>query len=278
MTARTLRAHVVVNVKRLVLIATCAITLLPLLWLVSASFSRTASLFAAPFVPRDVTIDNYRLLLTETDFPRWMVNTIVVCTGGALLALTLTATMAYAFSRLRFRGRDRGLLALLLLQMIPSSVTLVAMYYALSAIGLLDTHLGLILVYAGTNIPFSAWLLKGFFDRIPAEIEEAALVDGASRRQALLRIVVPLALPMLAVVFLFNVVAFYNDYVLVSVVFTGSENYTVALGLRFFQGAHGADWALFSAAALAGAAPLALLFFSLQRFVTGGLTAGAIKG
>lgn len=267
-----------VNVKRLVLIATCAITLLPLLWLVSASFSRTASLFAAPFVPRDVTIDNYRLLLTETDFPRWMVNTIVVCTGGALLALTLTATMAYAFSRLRFRGRDRGLLALLLLQMIPSSVTLVAMYYALSAIGLLDTHLGLILVYAGTNIPFSAWLLKGFFDRIPAEIEEAALVDGASRRQALLRIVVPLALPMLAVVFLFNVVAFYNDYVLVSVVFTGSENYTVALGLRFFQGAHGADWALFSAAALAGAAPLALLFFSLQRFVTGGLTAGAIKG
>lgn len=275
---RIIAGQLATQAKRVVLIAACALTLLPLLWLISASFSRTASLFAAPFVPADLTLDNYRALFDETDFPIWVANTAIVCAGGALLALALTASMAYAFSRLRFRGRDRGLFGLLLLQMIPSSVTVVAMYYVLSAVGLLDTHLGLILVYAGTNIPFSAWLLKGFFDRIPEEIEEAALVDGATRRQAMVRVMLPLAAPMLAVVFLFNVVAFYNDYVLVSVVFTGSENYTVGLGLRFFQGAHGADWALFSAAALAGAAPLALLFFSLQRFVTGGLTAGATKG
>lgn len=269
---------VAVQVKRLVLIVACALTLLPLLWLFSASFSSQASLFAAPLVPENLTLDNYRELFSDTSFLRWVRNSLVVCAAAGLLALALTTSMGYAFARMRFRGRRTGLLGLFLLQMIPSSITIIAVYHLLSMAGLLNSHLGLALVYAGTNIPFSAWLLKGFFDSIPTELEEAALVDGATPRQAMVRIVLPLALPMMAAVFLFNVIAFYNDYVLASIVLTGSDTYTVALGLRFFQSAQGADWALFSAGALAGALPLVLIFYGMQRYLVGGLTTGAVKG
>lgn len=265
-------------VKRLILIATCVITLFPLVWVASASLSRKATLFAAPLWPTDITFDNYVRLLKETDFLRWVVNSAVVCGGGALLSLALTTSMGYAYARLRFRGRRVGLLILFLLQMIPSSIMIMAMYYLLLGLGLLNTFSGLILVYAGMNIPFSAWLLKGFFDSIPTELEESAFIDGATQTQAMVRIILPLALPMMVAVFLFNIIAFYNDYIIVSIVLTGTENYTVGLGLRFFQSATGADWALFSTGAIAGAVPLVIIFYSMQRYLVGGLTAGAVKG
>jgi arabinogalactan oligomer/maltooligosaccharide transport system permease protein len=264
--------------KRLILILACALTLLPLVWILSASFSERATLFAAPLWPENPTFANYAKLLGDTDSLRWVLNSVIVCGGAALVSLMLTTGMAYAFSRLRFRGRRMGLLALFLLQMIPSTIMVMAMYYLLLGLGLLNSFSGLILAYAGLNIPFSAWLLKGFFDSIPTELEESAFIDGATRFQAAVRIILPLALPMMAAIFLFNVIAFYNDYIIASVVLTGSENYTVGLGLRFFQSANGADWALFSAGAIAGALPLVILFYSMQRFLVGGLTAGAVKG
>lgn len=264
--------------KRLLLIVACALTLLPMIWIFSASFSSHATLFAAPLWPKEPTLEHYITLFQETDFPRWVLNSAIVCGGGALLSLALTTTMGYAYARFRFRGRRLGLLGLFLLQMIPSSIMVMAMYYLLLGLGLLNTFGGLILVYAGMNIPFSAWLLKGFFDSIPTELEEAAYIDGATRAQAMVRVILPLALPMMAAIFVFNIIAFYNDYVIASVVLTGVDNYTVGLGLRFFQSATGADWALFSAGALAGSLPLVVIFYLMQRFLVGGLTAGAIKG
>lgn len=265
-------------VKRLILIGACVLTLMPLVWLVSASLSAKASLFAAPLFPQHMTLVNYSTLFHQTSFLLWLKNSIIVCIGGSLLALGLTTSMGYAFARLRFKGRRLGLLTLFLLQMIPSAITVIAIYYILSKVGLLNTFVGLILVYAGTNIPFSAWLLKGFFDSISVELEEAAFVDGATRWQAVTRVLLPIAAPMMAAVFLFNVIAFYNDYVLASVILSGTDNYTIGLGLRFFQSAQGADWALFSAGAIAGALPLVAIFYGMQRYLVGGLAAGAIKG
>lgn len=265
-------------VKRLVLVLACVLVLLPMVWLVSASLSSTATLFAAPLWPSEPTFEHFVALFRDTGFARWVLNSVIVCGAGALLALVLTVPMGYAFARFRFRGRRGGLMALFLLQMIPSAVMVFAMYYLLLQLGLLNTFAGLVLVYAGMNVPFSAWLMKGFFSSIPVELEEAAFVDGATRRQALVRIIFPLALPMVAAVFLFNVIAFYNDYVIASVVLTGRENYTVGLGLRFFQSAQGHDWALFSAGAIAGALPLVIIFYAMQRYLVGGLTAGAVKG
>jgi len=264
--------------KRLVLIVAVVVTLLPLVWIVSASFSAQASLFAAPLFPHEPTFAHYIKLVEDTKFLRWVLNSLIVCGGGAVLSLMLTTSMGYAYARLRFRGRTLGLLGLFLLQMIPSSIMIMAMYYLLMGLGLLNTFGGLILVYAGMNIPFSAWLLKGFFDSIPTELEEAAFIDGATRAQAMVRIILPLALPMMAAVFLFNIIAFYNDYAIASIVLTGVDNYTVGLGLRFFQSATGADWALFSAGAIAGALPLVIIFYSMQRFLSGGLVSGAVKG
>lgn len=275
---RPWRQVLTVNLSRLVLIIACALTLLPILWVLTSSFSNTPSLFSATLIPQKLTLKHYANLFVKTDFLAWLKNSLIVCGSGSLLGLFLTISMAYAFSRFRFWGRRYGLLALILVQMLPATATIVAIYRLLQLIGGLNHLWGLMLVYGGTTIPFNAWLMRGYFDSIPQEMEEAAYVDGATRWQAFWQIALPLCTPMAAVIFIFNLIAFYNDYLLASIVLTGKTNYTIALGLRFFTAPYAANWAMFAATSILACLPITIVFYSLQRFLVQGLTRGALKG
>jgi arabinogalactan oligomer/maltooligosaccharide transport system permease protein len=264
--------------KRLVLILACLFVLVPVLFVVNASFGKSTSLYSSTFIPKAISLKHYANLFTRTDFWLWMKNSAIVSFGGSICAVAFTVSMGYAFSRFHFKGRRYGLLMLILVQMVPSSVMIVAIYRMLVFMKLTNNPLGLILIYAGTSIPFNAWLMRGYFDSISCELEESAYIDGASTWQAFTKIALPLASPMIAVVFIFNLIAFYNDYILASIVMLGKQNYTVALGLRFFQAPYAANWAMFAAASVIACLPITIVFYSLQRFLVEGLTKGALKG
>ncbi|HEY5159224.1 MAG TPA: sugar ABC transporter permease [Anaerolineales bacterium] len=265
-------------VIRLVLILICIITVAPIALIVSASFNTSSSLFSSHLIPTHPTLANFTRLFEKTSFLLWMKNSAIVCLGGSLLALALSVSMGYAFARIRFYGRRYGLLALILIQMLPSSVMIVAIYRLLQAIGQLNQYSGLILVYGGLTVPFNAWLMRGYFNSIPHELEESAYIDGAGIWQAFVSVALPLATPMIAVVFIFNLIGFFNDYILASIVFTGNQYYTVALGMRFFQNPYAGNWTMFAAGALLASLPITIIFYSLQRFLVEGLTRGALKG
>jgi arabinogalactan oligomer/maltooligosaccharide transport system permease protein len=207
-----------------------------------------------------------------------MKNSVIACLGGSLLSLFFTITMAYAFSRFKFAGRRYGLLVLILIQMLPATATIVAIYQVLQHLDLLNKMVGLILVYGGFSIPFNAWLMRGYFDSIPRDLDESAYIDGANEWQTFTKIALPLAMPMVVVVFIFNMISFFNDYLLVSIVMSGNENYTVALGMRFFTQAYAANWSMFAAGAILACLPIMIIFYALQRFLVQGLVNGAIKG
>jgi len=262
--------------KRLILILACALTLLPLVWILSASFSERATLFAAPLWPESPTFANYAKLLGDTDFLRWVLNSVIVCGGAALVSLMLTTGMAYAFSRLRFRGRRMGLLALFLLQMIPSTIMVMAMYYLLLGLGLLNSFSGLILAYAGLNIPFSAWLLKGFFDSIPTELEEAALVDGLSIWGAFLGVIMPIALPGMMAAFILSLVLTWNEYFFAALL-TSTHANTLPVMVASQTGSQGISWWSMAALSFAAIVPLIVIGVVLERYLIKGMTAGAVK-
>ena len=201
-----------------------------------------------------------------------------------MITVFLCALGAYAFSRFRFRGRRAGLLALLLVQMFPQMLAMVAIYLLLIKIKEFvpwlgyNTHPGLIMVYLGGAMGFNTWFMKGYFDTIPRSVEESALVDGATPFQAFLRIVLPLARPILAVVLIIQFITTYSEYVLASILLKGTEMYTLAVGLRFFiQQAYDRRWGVFSAAAILGALLILAIFLPLQKLIISGLTGGAVK-
>ncbi len=275
---RIWREWIKTNLVRLCLIVICALVLFPMLWMITSSFSKGSSLFSSSLIPKQISFGNFAKLFQKTKFLIWLRNSGVVCLLGSLLAMLQTTTMAYAFSRFQFRGRKNGLLVLILLQMLPSTVTIVAIYKLVVAVHLQNTFIGLILIYAGTTIPFNAWLMRGYFDALPIDIEESAYLDGANHWQAFTRIAFPLCVPMVVVVFLFNLISFYNDYFLASILLSGNQMYTVALGMRFFTQPYAENWSMFAAASLIACVPIMIIFYSLQRFLVQGLARGAIKG
>ncbi len=275
---RIWREWIKTNLVRLCLIVICALVLFPMLWMITSSFSKGSSLFSSSLIPKQISFGNFAKLFQKTKFLIWLRNSGVVCLLGSLLAMLQTTTMAYAFSRFQFRGIKNGLLVLILLQMLPSTVTIVAIYKLVVAVHLQNTFIGLILIYAGTTIPFNAWLMRGYFDALPIDIEESAYLDGANHWQAFTRIAFPLCVPMVVVVFLFNLISFYNDYFLASILLSGNQMYTVALGMRFFTQPYAENWSMFAAASLIACVPIMIIFYSLQRFLVQGLARGAIKG
>ncbi len=235
-------------------------------------------------VPTEFSLEHFHNLLSATNsggdllFLRYTWNSAVVAIATTIVGLFLACTAAYALSRFRFAGRRFGIATFLAVQMFPGTLLLMPLYVILHKLGLLNTSLGLVLVYATTAIPFCVWTLKGYFDSLPKELEEAARLDGASSFKIFYMIMLPLAKPGLAVTGLFSFMTAWNEFILASTFLTDDSAYTLPVLLKSSVGQYSADWGLFAAGAILTSLPVMALFYFLQRYLVGGLTAGSVKG
>lgn len=259
----------------------------PIVWIISASFDPSNTIVGQRLIPSNPSLDNYKALFTKPEypFPLWMWNTLKISLITSFLVVAITSLAAYAFSRFKFRGRRTGLFAILLIQVFPQMLAMVAIYLLLMWIGEyipalgLNSHLGLIMVYLGGAMGVNVWLMKGYFDTIPNSLEEAAIIDGATPFQAFTKVILPLARPILAVVFFLQFMGTYSEYILARVLLSSNDKLTLAVGLQtFISDQYAKRWGIFSAAALLGAIPMVLLFTFLQRHLVSGLTRGGVKG
>ena len=273
--------------RHLIAILAGVFALFPVVWVASAAFTKNPTISSANLIPENPTLENFSILLNDPQTPylRWYANTMILCAIVAVSTVLIAAGAAYAFSRFRFKGRRVGLMFLLLVQMFPQFLALVAIYLIMDQIGLVfpafgqDTLAGLGLVYLGGAMGINAWLIKGFFDTIPMEIDESAKVDGATHGQIFWGIILPLAAPVLAVVGLLSFIFTLNEFIIASALLQSTENFTLAVGLQQFIGdRYSENWGPFAAGALLAALPVLLLFIFLQKFIVGGLTAGSVKG
>jgi arabinogalactan oligomer/maltooligosaccharide transport system permease protein len=265
-------------ISRVIIWITIAVIMFPALWIIMSSFSAGESFFLSSLFPKKLSVEHYVDLFRETDFVIWVWNSLKMCLIVAVIQLTLTALAAYAFSRLRFTGRKYGLMTLLVLQVFPSSMAISGYYILIYKFGLVDNAIALILVLAGGSA-FNIWLLKSYIDGIPVELDEAAMVDGAGHFTVFYRIVLPLAMPQMVVIFLFSFIATYSEYVISSVFLQTPGKMTLALGLQsFITNQFAAHWTLFSAAAVISSLPIMIVFMALQKYIQNGLIAGGVKG
>lgn len=265
-------------ISRVFIWITMVLVVFPAIWIVMSSFSAGDSFFLSSLFPKKFSTEHYVELFTETNFMKWVGNSLKLCFIVALIQLALTSLAAYAFSRLRFAGRKYGLMSLLVLQVFPSSMAVAGYYILIYKFGLVDSNIALIFVLAGGSA-FNIWLLKSYMDGIPVELDEAAMVDGANQFQVFYKIVMPLAVPELAVLFLFSFIATYSEYVITSIFLQTPGKMTLALGLQsFISDQFAAHWTMFSAAAVVSSLPIMVVFMCLQRYIQNGLVTGGVKG
>lgn len=278
----------IVGWRHLVLLAAVVFTLFPVVWTVSASINPTDTLSGSKLIPDGTTFDNYSAILdnpAESPFMTWLWSTWKISFIVAVFSLMLTAMAAYAFSRFRFRGRRVGLLSLLLVQVFPQLLAVVAIFLILQQMGNvlpaigLNTHLGLMLVYLGGAIGINTFLIKGFMDAVPISLDESARVDGASPWTIFWRIIMPVTRPALAVIFMINFVTTFNEFILARTLLTSVDQLTFAVGLQTFSLAdYASKWGQLAAGAVIGALPIVLTYLIFQRAIVSGLTQGAVKG
>jgi len=267
-----------------VLILASIAVLYPVLWVLKMALSPSQSFSIDPNpIPTEITFDNFaRVMGLVPDGNPWfwqqLGNSLLISAVTAMLGLVLSCTAAYAMSRSRFPGRDKGMQMFLVTQMFPGVVMAVPLYILLDELGLLNSMLGLALVYSTTAIPFCTWNLKSYFDTIPIELEEAAIMDGAGRWVIFTQIVLPLARPALAVTALFSFMTAWNEFILAFTFLSDEAHYTLPVVLQRYVGAYGTEWGLFAAGAILVSLPVMLLFFVLQKSLVEGLTAGGVKG
>lgn len=274
--------------RHAIAILAIAFALFPLIWMASASFDQLGKINTQSLIPQYRGLDNYRLLWENPDQPywRWMRNSVVIASINAVVQLAIGATAAYALSRFRYKGRKTTLMTILVIQMFPQLLAVTAFYVILAdlreSIPFMDfgNPIALLVIFAGGALGINAWMLKGFFDSIPSEIDESAKIDGASHGQIYIRIILPLALPMLSVVALLSFIGTMNEFLLTSVILGGNQDsITLAVGMRqFIETDFQENWGAFAAGALIATLPVMLLFIWLQKFVVSGLTAGSLKG
>jgi len=260
-------------------------SLFPIVFVVSAALNPLGTLSSTAAVPTGASLGNFGNLLADTDFARWFGNSVLIAGVSALASVFLSALAAYAFSRMRFRGRRIGLLALLLIQMFPQFLAIVAIFLMFStitdlwpAIGF-NQAWGLILLYLGGALGVNTWLMKGFFDTVPRELDESATMDGASHAQTFFRILLPLVAPILAVTGLLAFIGTINEFLIANVFLTDTGAKTLSVGMYgLVAGERNNNFGMFCAGTLLTAVPTVLVFQFLQRYIVNGLTAGAVKG
>jgi arabinogalactan oligomer / maltooligosaccharide transport system permease protein len=277
-----------------ILIAAVLYSAYPILWVFTVAFSGGQSLTfvslpADPTFwdrlraiipwPAEISLANFTAVVSEQPFALWLLNSAVIALATMVVGVFLATTAAYAFSRFRFPGRRAGLMSFLVSQMFPGVLMLIPLYIIIVQwLGLGSSRTGLVLIYATTAIPFCVWMMKGYFDTIPKELEESALIDGASRLIIFTRIILPLAKPAIAVTALFSFMTAWNEFILAATFMNKEAMYTAPVGLKFFVGGFSQQWGFFAAGAIIAAIPVVALFMFLQKYLVSGLTAGAVKG
>jgi arabinogalactan oligomer/maltooligosaccharide transport system permease protein len=279
------RSRWAVPLMHAALVVVCLVTLYPVLWVVGMAVSPTQGFSAGLWpIPAHPTLQNFVELFTTTDkqgnllFVRQLLNSVLISALTTAVGMGLSMTAAYAMSRFEFVGRRMGLTALLATQMFPATMMSVPLYAIMNRLHLLNTISGLVLVYATSSVPFCVWMLKGYFDTIPRDLEEAALLDGASHGQIFWKVVVPLARPALAVTALFSFMTAWNEFILAATFLDDATRFTLPVALQRFVGEYRTEWGHFAAGALVVSAPVMAIFFALQKHLVGGLTAGGVKG
>lgn len=269
-------------ITHFILIVISILTMYPVLWVLKMAFSKEQGFSTS--LAGDYTFDNFITLFTLIDSEgnllmiRQFWNSIFVSVLSAVIGLILSTSAAYAFSRFNFFGKQAGMKSMLITQMFPGVLVIIPLYLILDTIGLLNSMWGLILVYSTTSVPFSIFMLKGYFDTIPKEIEEAAIMDGASQFTIFIKIIIPLSRPAIAITGLFSFMTAWNEFILAATFMSQEKQYTVPVMLQSFVGAFNTQWGLFAAGSIIVSIPVVLLFLYLQKHLVGGLTAGGIKG
>ena len=278
---KKLRHFLIHSALHVFFVLLCFATLVPILYALSVSLNAENSLLSSDFrfIPKEFTLNNYKAVFTEQPVMLWFKNSMILAVCTVLISLGAAIPAAYVFSRKRFPGRGPILEILLLLYSFPSVLSMFAIYKLLSPMGLVNSRIGLIFVYTGTMAVFGLWNMKGYFDTIPIEIEEAASIDGASNLQLVTRIVLPLAKPSILVTAVMILIYVWNEYLFAITFMTGADKYTLAAGLYSLQATEiSGSWPVFAAASLVVSAPILIIFFAVQRHMTSGLTAGGVKG
>jgi arabinogalactan oligomer / maltooligosaccharide transport system permease protein len=276
-----------IGVRLIIALILIFFSIFPILWVFSASINPTGSLATQRLIPQNPGLGNFRELLDSGLIPfwTWFGNSLKIATITSVLSLSITTIAAYAFSRFRFSGRQTMLKGILLIQVFPTLLTLVAVFLMISQIGDilpflgLNQHTSLILVYLGGAMGVNIWLMKGFLDTVPRDIDESAMVEGASDWQIFTRLILPLLRPILIVIAILNYISTYGEFVLARVLLKSADQYTLMVGLQIFTQAQFAQrWGVFAAGALIGALPIMIIYLVLQDQIVGGLTQGAVKG
>lgn len=296
------RRRISLTAKLIIALITAFYALAPVAFVISSSLNPIQNIASSTLFPTRITTANFERILNPGPFqpwPTWILNSVIVSAIAAIVVVALCALAAYSFSRFRFRGRRLGLISLVIIQLFPNMLAIVALFLLLQGIGQampeevslpvlgdvplprlgLDSLGGLVLIYIGGALGFNTWLMKAYFDTVPYDLDESALVDGATHFQAFRLVVLPLVRPILAVIGILTFIGTYSDFLLARVMLTSTENFTLAVGMSLFiRGQFSQEWGVFSAAALIGALPIVVVFLVLQRQLIGGLARGGVKG
>jgi arabinogalactan oligomer/maltooligosaccharide transport system permease protein len=264
----------------LILVLFTAFAIYPVLRVISISLRPGDRLLtkSLAIIPSNATLSSYYRLFFDEPFLLWMANSIIISAIVTIVGVGLAATAGYAFSRYRFPGRNASMLGIITTQMFPVTMLLLPLFILLIKLKLYDSYLGLIVAYSATALPFTVWQMKGYYDTIPYSLEEAAMIDGASPFFTFYKIILPLALPALAITALFSFMTAWSEYLVAAVLLQNTDLFTLPLGLKRFQSSMETSWGLYSAGAVIVSVPVVVLFMLLSRWLVSGLTLGSVKG
>lgn len=267
-------------IVHLALILATLITIYPVLQVISISLRPGDSLYSTSLalIPEGATLNAYKAILFEKPFLIWMRNSLLVSITVTILGVALASTAGYAFCRYRFPGRGIGLMSFLISQMFPATMLLLPLFLLLKKVGLLDALPGLIIAYVATALPFCVWTMKGYYDSIPVDLEEAAMVDGLTQIGAFRKVTLPLSAPALMITALFSFITAWSEFMVARVIIQSLDLYTLPLGLESLAGTFQTEWANYSAGAVLVCIPVVALFLALNRYLVSGLTLGGVKG
>jgi len=264
----------------LLILAAVAVCVYPLIRILSVSIRPGDKIVSTDLsiIPQGASFLSYMKLLQDTNFLRWLWNSLLITLATSFIGVSLASTAAYAFSRFNFLGKKSGMVVLLSTQMIPAGMLILPLFLMIMKMNLMNTYLGIIIAYSVSSLPFSIWILKGYYDTIPKSLEEAAMVDGTGPIGAFYRIILPLSTPALSIAFLFNFTTAWNEYLVARVVLFSSKQYTWTLGLFELQGQFITQWGMFAAGSMLVTIPVLLVFLYSSKWLVSGLTLGSVKG